>query len=44
MRDDAGDAAGAAVVDDQIGRATVVAAYLLREASELGAAEAEHAL
>jgi hypothetical protein len=30
----------AAVLDDRIGRATAVAAYLLREASELGAAEA----
>jgi hypothetical protein len=34
------DDAAAAVQDDQIGRAMVVAAYLLREASELGAAEA----
>jgi hypothetical protein len=41
VRDPAGDAAGAAaVLDDRIGRAMVVAAYLLRQASELGEAEA----
>jgi hypothetical protein len=35
------DAAGAAAVpEDQIGRATAVAAYLLREATDLGAVEA----
>jgi hypothetical protein len=41
MRADAGDAAGAAaMLDDRIGRATAVAAYLLREASGLGSVEA----
>jgi hypothetical protein len=41
MRADAGDAAGAAaMLDDRIGRATAVAANLLREASESRSVEA----
>jgi hypothetical protein len=37
------DAIGAAMQDDQIGRAMVVAAYLLREAWDSGSVEARRA-